>query len=330
MKILDRRFLPKSSLSVHASTITMFNGHPVFAWFEGLREGDTSVFIRILNLCGQEDSILIGEKDGVPRWNPILFTFGESIYLFSKSGFFCDRWQTHFYNITKWSKETSSREIAVSSSFLPAGLNACVKTKPIFVDGNMFCGSSVETQIDWASYVESYVIENSTLKYRFRSNPISLQVKKPYSHPYNGATSYSQGLIQPSLWHDGGIMHALMRSSYGLGKIYYSKSEAPYNDWDIPTPIDIPNPNSSVDTVYMNGRLFLVCNPVETGRLPLSLVELDNNMKPIQSINITTELQGNNISNEASYPYMIGHDGKLHLTYTYGRSQIEYCVIDVD
>lgn len=329
MNIINREFLPKKFLSVHASTITFYNDHLVYAWFEGDREGHPNTFIRIYNLHGDGGSILIGNSDGIPRWNPILFTKDKNIYLFLKSGIFCDRWQTQFYNITNWDKNISEKEILFGSSFLPAGLNACVKTKPIFVDDNMFCGSSVETYADWTSYIESYSLDSKGIKYRFRSNPICISDKKSFQHPYSGVTSFSQGVIQPAMWHDGKTMHSFFRSSFGLNKIFYSKSEFPYNEWETPIATDIPNSNSSIDVVYHNQRLFLVCNPVLTGRLPLSLIELDNEMKLIQTINITTELEGNLISKEASYPYLIEHDGKLHLTYTYGRSFIEHVVVDI-
>ena len=35
------------------------------------------------------------------------------------------------------------------------------------------------------------------------------------------------------------------------------------------------------------------------------------------------------ISPELSYPYMVEQEGKLHLVYTYGRTRIEYIVIEL-
>lgn len=343
MKIESREFLPKQALSVHASTIVFHpQGHPVFAWFEGPREGHANVFIRLYNLNGDGKSILIGDKDMMPRWNPILFEKDGQIYLFEKMGEFCDRWQTLFHNVTKWSNDITFKEIIANTQILPAGLNASVKTKPIFYKDPpnsdlMFCGSSSETMFDWASYVECYRIENDKLIPVYKTNPLSTE-KVKYQNPFTGAVSRSLGLIQPTLWIDESdgfpVINAFLRASYGLGYVYHAKTltwggDNPFRKWSIPEQITIENPNSSVDVVYYKNRLFMACNPVKTGRLPLVIFELDKDFKIIDHISICDSIQEQTISQEASYPFMIENNGKLHLTYTYGRSRIEHVIISI-
>ena len=336
MKIEHREFLPKQQASTHASTICFHpNGHPIFAWFEGSREGSPDIFIRLYNLNNDKESILIGNKDGIPRWNPILLHHEKEILLFEKMGVFCDRWQTVIHNITDWDNNISSKEINGRMQILPAGLNGPVKTKPIVYNDYILCGSSVETFVDWTSYVEVYECYTGKFSFYERSNPLAVD-KVTYQNPFSGMTAKSLGIIQPALWIDINdckqeCFNALFRSSYGLGKIYHSRSTTwGYPDsWSKPKPIEIDNPNSSVDVVYVNGRLFLACNPVKTGRLPLVVLELDKNLQPVDSIVITSEIEGQTMSQEASYPYMIEKDGKLHLTYTYGRSKIEYVQISI-
>ena len=67
MKIIERNFLPQFTSSSHASTVVMWKEHPVFAWFGGVREGDGSVAIYIYNLHGKGETIVLGNKDSVPR-----------------------------------------------------------------------------------------------------------------------------------------------------------------------------------------------------------------------------------------------------------------------
>ena len=142
------------------------------------------------------------------------------------------------------------------------------------------------------------------------------------------------GIIQPSLWiNRKGNLNAFFRSSRGLGKIYYSYSEDSIHElWSSPKPTKLSNPNSGIDTVYYNNRLFLVYNPSETSRSPLNVVELDEDtFEIIEEITIEKNVpeSENAYSPELSYPYMIEHNGELHCVYTRGRSRIEYCVISV-
>lgn len=345
MKIESREFLPKRELSTHASTMCFHpKGHPVYAWFEGPREGHPSVFIRIYNLNGDGKSILIGDKDAIPRWNPILFEYNSRIYLFEKLGEFCDRWQTRFHDITDWTEDITSKEISANAQVIPAGLNGPVKTKPLFRGNMLYCGSSVETIMDWTSYIESYRIIGGKLEPVFRTRPLSVE-KVTYQNPYTGYTGRSLGIIQPSLWmknikgtDNTGIpdieLNAFFRSSHGLGKIYHSSSvdwewKDSFEAWFDPKQTTIDNPNSSVDVVSIGDRLFLACNPVKVGRLPLVVMELDEKFNCIETLPITTEMVGQTISQEASYPYLIEKDGRLHLSYTYGRSKIEHVEISV-
>jgi len=128
----------------------------------------------------------------------------------------------------------------------------------------------------------------------------------------------------------------LGRKSRGLGKIYYSERQLLYDSitgaaWTTPKATDFLNPNSSVDTVYYDDRLFLVHNPSKDYRYPLCVSELDDSFNVIQKLKIgdKNSLGKSALTSELSYPYMIENDGKLHLTYTYGRSKIEHVIIKI-
>lgn len=340
MKILSREFLPVTTPSVHAATMAFFKGHPVFSWFGGSREGAPDVAIYLNNLNGDGKTIVIGGNDSIPRWNPILMPVGEKLFLFTKSGLFCDRWQTFVHDITSWDNSITNKEIRETYKLLPAGLNGPTKTKPIIIDDSIYCGSSVETIYDWTSYIESYKYINNSFVYSSRSNPLFLKDKHVYQD-FNGVTRSSLGVIQPSIWVDENReMHCFMRSSRDLGKIYYSKHSnisSPYEDvWDTPIATNIPNPNSGVDTVYVNGKLYLVYNPSETERAPLVISQIDHaknigEFELRESIKVRNEVVEKSpfISPELSYPYMVEQDGKLHLVYTYGRFKIEYIVAEL-
>lgn len=333
MEIVNRRFLNTSTASVHASTIEFWKDYPVFAWFGGSREGANDVSIYINNLNNDGKNIIIGNRDVTPRWNPILFAFNDKLWLFEKAGVFCDRWQTFIHNITDWDNDIIEKEIRSKCQILPAGLNGPVKTKPVvgsFIGGKeICCGSSVETFCDWTSYIESYEIKNEW-EFSKRSRPLIVKDKVSFINPYSGRSSVSLGIIQPTLWIQDGYVNAFFRSSHGLNKIYYCCGTS-----EDPVPTNLPNPNSGIDVVCFNERIFLVSNPSTSFRNPLVIQEIkkinNSEWKIIDEIIIREKINESDkkrcFSEELSYPYMVEHDGKLHLTYTYGRSRIEYCVI---
>jgi predicted neuraminidase len=342
MKILERRFLPIKTKTVHAASIEFFNDHPVFSWFGGTREGNGDVRIFIYNLNDDGETITIGSEDNVPRWNPVLFAFNNKLLLFEKAGMFCDRWNSYIHDITNWTSDITNKEILNTATILPAGLNGPVKTSPLIVDNNIYCGSSVETACDWSSYIESYKYNNGHFSYSGRSNPLFLKNKQVYQD-FNGITRTSLGVIQPTLWLDkNNKMKCLMRSSRNLGKIYYSKKlelNNPYeNIWTDPIPTNLPNPNSGIDTIYIGDKLYIVYNPSETNRYPLVVSRVEqvgdtNEFIVKDTLMIKDEVVEKSpfISQELSYPYCcIGENGNINCVYTYGRVCIEHVVISVE
>lgn len=332
MEIIDRKYLDVSTFSCHAGTICFYKNKPIYAWFGGTMEGnpDSAIYIQ----C--DDQIyVIGDKDLIPRWNPVLFSYKDKLYLFVKAGRFCDSWATLLYDISDIFEEDFDI-VKTKPQILPAGLNGPVKTKPIIYGyGDLiYCGSSVENILDWTSYIEVYELKDGKLKCRKRSLPLTVP-KKTYQDSYYGKKK-TMGIIQPSLYCDKKNKYsspqAFFRSSRGLGKIYHSSSQInSFGDiyWPDPVATKLDNPNSGIDCVYTNDRLFLAHNPSSVHRRPLVISELDKNFNIIDQLVIQEKTDGITNSPELSYPYMVEHDGKLHLIYTYGRSKIETVTVDI-
>ena len=331
MQIIDRKFLNVTTASCHASTTCFYKSKPIYSWFGGSREGNPDVAIYIQ--C--EDKIYsIGENDDIPRWNPILFPYEDQLYLFVKIGIFCDRWNTIIYNISDI-LEPNFDINKTKCQIIPAGLNLAVKTKPIVLNGLVYCGSSVETIVDWSSYLETHIVKDGIFNYVDRSRPLTVP-KKTYDDPYYGPRM-TLGIIQMALYHDyknkHTPLHAFFRSSRGLDRIYHASSyvnSVGRLSWSNPIETKLENPNSGVDCLALsNNRLFLVHNPSSTLRHPLVISELDKELNVIDELVIQKEVSGRTNSKELSYPYLISNDDKLYLTYTYGRSKIETITLKV-
>ena len=327
MKIIDRKFLKYFTKSCHAATMAFYQDKPVYAWFGGRREGlaDSNIFVQF------GDKVQNFQSDDIPKWNPILFPYKDQLFLFTKSGIFCDRWNTFLYDLSDIFVDCFHIN-TVAKTIIPAGINGPVKTKPIVYHNSIYCGSSVETIYDWSSYIEkwTYSEQDKSLKFLDRTPPLCVP-KKVYELEEYGMQYTSLGIIQPSLWIDKhGNLNAFFRSSKGLWKIYHSSCSA-NGDWSAPKPTSFDNPNSGVDTVYHKGRLFLVHNPSKTLRNPLVISELSGSFEVVDEITITEKIDEKEDVNtlELSYPYLIENNDQLHLCYSYGRKKIEHVIIEI-
>jgi len=336
MEILHREFLKSDTLTCHASTIAFYKDKPVFSWFGGAREGlaDSCIFLQsdqVFKLSNTFPALNpMTQTNHFPCWNPILFEIQDHLYLFFKVGTYCDRWQTMYLDISKvWDDKFN---VPSDYKWLNAGLNFCVKTKPIIHNGFVYCGSSVETFFDWSAFVEAYIYDNNDFVFAYRSEPLSIN-HKTVNRALNGYLNITKGLIQPTLWQDQEQrFNVLLRSDSPDKKIYHSIIANNNIMWSIPKPINtLNNPNSSIDVVFYEKNLYLVYNPVSNGRIPLVIDKLDDQFKTLDRLVISDQqdLTKEAITPEFSYPYMIEKDGKLHLTYTWGRKKIEYCIINI-
>ena len=331
MKIKSRKFLPSTTRSVHAATIEWWKDHFVYSWFGGTQEGQSDVAIYIYNLNNKGETLAIGRGDQYPRWNPILFAFNDRLYLFEKIGMFCDRWQTVVHDITDWDITLNEMNALKNGQFLPAGLNGPVKLRPVVYKDRILCGSAHETFSDWTSYIEEYVVEDGIWKNIGRSNPLFVKEKVFFIDSY-GNKRRSLGIIQPTLWEDEGKMKAFFRSSWGLGNIYYSEM-IEMGKWTDPVKTNLLNNNSGVSAVNYNDKLYLAFNNSNKFRYPLVVSEIKNcesleNIKSEATLLINDKDEKNMLM-EFSYPYMIEHDGCLHLCYTYNRQKIEHVEISL-
>ena len=317
MKIIHTSDLKTNTNTCHASTVAFHNGEPVFAWFGGEREGrpDSCIYIQ------HKDTVYKHSKfsdDGYPEWNPVLYAVHGKLFLFMKAGHFCDRWQTFIYDITDLTDLERINELPYQ--LLPAGLNGPVKTAPVEHDGYIHMGSSVETVYNWTSYIEKYKLIDNHFMFMHRSNPLGNET------------------IQPALFVDKyNTLRAHFRSRkvYDDNKMYVHTSATTnrmHGNWLEPDQLELlTNPNSGVDIVCHNSKVYLAHNPSERkfDRFPLAVSELDENCREAVNQLIISDKSDSEFTNEVSYPFMIEHNDQLHLTYTDGREKIKYVVIEL-
>lgn len=234
-----------------------------------------------------------------------MFDLGDKLALYFKMGKEIPYWQTFVSYSFDEGESFSGAEELIKGDI--SGGRGPVKNKAIKIKSNRILAPASTEIGSWKAFID--ISDNGGESFR------KTEIKCPEA-----------GLIQPTLWEDeNGNIHALMRSNKGF--IYRSDSFDNGETWCDAYKTNIPNNNSGIDLVKAEGKIYLVCNPVEgnwAARSPLSLfVSEDNGESFTKLIDLETEM------GEFSYPAIISGKNTLYITYTYNRKSIVFTEINL-
>lgn len=308
----------------HASTLVQTSGGRVMAaWFGGTHERhpDVCIYGAFLDADGWTRPRKLA--DGVqadgrrwPTWNPVLFQAPDgALILYYKVGPNPREW---------WGLQIRSDDGGETWSAperLPAGILGPIKNKPVVLeDGSWLSPSSTEdgsaTQTNWRLHFERSEDEGKTWT---SSGPVE---------PFDGLDS-----IQPSLlFHKDGVLQAVARTRQGVLSSTWSKDGG--KTWSAVDAINLPNPNSGTDAVTLaDGRQLIVYNdashrpetPGKGHRWPLDIALSDDGVRWRKVLTLETEP----LKSGYAYPAVIQtRDGRVHISYTWGRVRIKHVVLD--
>ena len=287
----------------HAATIAQFEGALYAAWFGGTKEGHSDVDIWLSMRDGDTWTKPMCMAGGsTPYWNPVLFPFGDSLFLYFKKGKKIPRWYT-CYRVLRHGEWSALRSLVPGDH----GGRGPVKNKPVLLHNGTICApASLEladeptTGQRWRSFVD------------MSSDGLSWQAQQSIPADVN--------LIQPTLWESDAGLHALLRSD--AGAIYRSDSTDGGRGWCKAYATSLPNNNSGIDATYRDGKLYVIYNPVSKNwgpRTPLVVsMSEDNGATWCETIPLE------DAPGEYSYPAIIAADGALLVVYTHKRKGIAY------
>lgn len=305
----------------HASTIVeTAPGRLVAAWFGGTKERNPDVGIWVAR---QENGHWLPaievanglQADGTPRqpaWNPVLFQpAGGPLVLFYKVGPSPSAWWGLMMTSADGGKTWSAPRR------LPEGILGPSKNKPVaLADGSWLSPSSTEGNKDgWRVCFE---LSRDRGAHWTKIGPVA---KGP---ALDG--------LQPSiLVHRDGALQALCRSKQGAVVQTWSRDNG--RTWSALTAIALPNPNSGTDAVTLaDGRHLVVYNhsahrPDEAkgDRWPLDVAVSSDGL----TWNHVLTLESEPRTSGYAYPAVIqAADGRVHVTYSWGRKAIKHIVLD--
>ncbi|MGI6239425.1 MAG: sialidase family protein [Christensenellales bacterium] len=326
--------------SCHASTVLPLDGGDLLvAYFAGTREGADDVGIwlsRRVNGAWHEP-VRIAKVNDTPHWNPVLMPIPGGARLIFKVGSTIPDWVS-WTTTTRDAGATWTTPIAY-----PPPSDACgpVRNKPLYLsDGSMLAPNSVETKDAWRPRIDisyDYGASFPALSWIPINTDASMRIKSAKVQPQADMAHYMPGLgaIQPALWEgSAGKIHALLRTTAGF--IFRSDSEDYGRSWCMAYNTRLPNNNSGIDLAKLDGKLYLVMNPVSgnwADRTPLVIMRSTDGGKtfdPYATLEDgkddprTEPRENRRYTAEFSYPAIVAKSGKLHVTYTHMRRQICY------
>lgn len=305
----------------HASTIVeTAPGRLAAAWFGGTKERNPDVGIwftrqengKWLPAVEVANGVQADGSKRLPTWNPVLFQPKKGpLVLFYKVGPSPSTW---------WGMVMTSADGGKSWTTprpLPNDILGPVKNKPLeLADGAWLSASSTEGNKEgWLVHFE-----------RSRDHGVTWEKIGPVKK--GPAFDAIQGSI---LLHKEGRLQALHRTKQGVVAQTWSKDGG--STWTPLTAIDLPNPNSGTDAVTLaDGRQLIVYNhsghraeEAKGDRWPLAVALSDDGLSWRRAVTLETESR---VSGYA-YPAVIQtSDGKVHITYTFGRKLIKHVVLD--
>lgn len=311
--------LPNAAASAHAATLAELpDGRLAAAWFAGSREGaaDVAVWLALRDAKGWSPPRAIATRDstaaatlaGVRKLgNPVLHAEGARLHLWYVSaalGGWAGSSVNHAVSAdggVTWSPAAK----LVTSPFL--NISTLVRTPPLpLADGGLGLPAYHEFMAKHGEWLRLAADGRILGKER-------LNLPRPALQPAVAILDEQRAL---ALLRDAGP---------GEGHVQAATTGDGSRSWQAAPPLPVHNPNASIALLRLSsGKLLLAANP-GNDRNVLQLFVSGDEGRNWQASHIVDSSADR--SAEFSYPALLqGHDGRIHLAYTWLRQGIRHTV----
>ncbi len=364
--VLERQFVYTDAdfPQCHSASLCFAeNGDLLCAFNGGTAEHEPDTKVRLCRKPAGSDTWTAPEAVAVPdkeRYcldNPVLFRIpepGEPLLLWYKirPGYNMKEGDIDISTIAFWEarikKSYDNGQTWSDFETLPEGFLGPIKDKPVWHDGRLVCGSSVQSKYAHIPHRIHFEWSDDRGETWHWAEPDSValsipcKLRKPgrvgenVDVPADPDRYYGNWLpissIQPTiLIHRDGALQALCRT--GNGKMSTTWSQDNGATWSCETLTDIPQNGSGIDAVTLpDGRFALVYNDFETlpgrsggPRSPLKVAVSEDGLHWTDVVTLEDDA-----IKEYSYPAVICDDeGCLHIAYTWRRYRIKYVKVQL-
>ena len=364
--VLERQFVYTDAdfPQCHSASLCFAeNGDLLCAFNGGTAEHEPDTKVRLCRKPAGSDTWTAPEAVAVPdkeRYcldNPVLFRIpepGEPLLLWYKirPGYNMKEGDIDISTIAFWEarikKSYDNGQTWSDFETLPEGFLGPIKDKPVWHDGRLVCGSSVQSKYAHIPHRIHFEWSDDRGRTWHWAEPDSVQLSIPcklrkpgrvgenVDIPADPGRYYGNWLpissIQPTiLIHRDGSLQALCRT--GNGKMSTTWSQDNGATWSCETLTDIPQNGSGIDAVTLpDGRFALVYNDFETlpgrsggPRSPLKVAVSEDGLHWTDVVTLEDDA-----IKEYSYPAVICDDeGCLHIAYTWRRYRIKYVKVQL-
>lgn len=351
--ITSEQIFPLHPLHNHSSSITELpNGDLLAAWYRGTGEGGADD-VQILGArksqsqSGWSEPFVLADSQDLPDLNPVLFVDPrERLWLFYSTYLdnditgvliqYCVASHTGVEGAPGWDRQGVLHcrpknfaesygglleEIAVERA---AELVSNPKLRTIFDRQGELAQTKLGQRLGWMTRTPPVMVGAGRMMIGLYHDAFACSITA-YTDDDGATWGFSEpiqatllGCIQPAIARrNDGTLIALMRDNGKPKQIRESSSTDRGETWSRVTPIDIPNPGSSVASVALkSGSWLLVCNDLPKGRHRLTAYLSDDEGTTWPIRRVLDEIPEG--AGELHYPTLIqSGDGHVHLTYTY-------------
>jgi alpha-L-rhamnosidase len=348
----------------HSATLCFAeNGDLLCAFNGGTAEHEPDTKVRLCRKPAGSDTwtapeaVAVPDKDRYCLDNPVLFRIpepGEPLLLWYKirPGYNMKEGEIDLSTIAFWEarlkKSYDNGQTWSDPEPLPEGFLGPIKDKPVWHDGRLVCGSSVQSKYAHIPHRIHFEWSDDRGATWHWAEPDSVQLSIPcklrkpgrvgenVDVPADPDRYYGNWLpissIQPTiLIHKDGSLQALSRTGNGKMSVTWSRDNGA--SWGPETLTDIPQNGSGIDAVTLpDGRFALVYNDFETlpgrsggPRSPLKVAVSEDGLNWTDVVTLEDDA-----IKEYSYPAVICDDeGCLHIAYTWRRYRIKYVKVQL-
>ena len=197
-------------------------------------------------------------------------------------------------------------------------------------DGRQAAGDKLSRRLGWMTRLHPIMTNDNRMMLGLYSDVFNCSLAAftedwgahwSFSYPILDAEAKNLGNIQPSfVLQDNGHITVFMRDNGLPKKIRTATSTDHGISWSAVTPLDIPNPGSSVECIALaSGAWVLVCNDTTDGRHRLAAYLSHDEGKTWPQSRAIEEAEPN--GGNFSYPSVIQtRDGMIHCSFSYRRT----------